>query len=56
MKPLRHVISAALMATAAATFAQAGAIKVEKPFARATAPGAAVGGGGGTRQGEWLEF
>ena len=45
MKPLRHVISAALMATATAAFAQAGAIKVEKPFARATAPGAAVGGG-----------
>ena len=43
---LSRIFLAALLAAASATaFAQAGAIKVEKPYARATAPGAAVGGG-----------
>ncbi len=45
MSPFRLVIAAALAAAATALFAQGGAIKVDKPFARATAPGAAVGGG-----------
>jgi len=45
MKPVRQVLAIVLAAAATAAFAQAGAIKVEKPYARATAPGAAVGGG-----------
>lgn len=45
MKAIR-ILAAALLAFSAATaFAQAGSLKVERPFARATAPGAAVGGG-----------
>lgn len=45
MKPVRILVAALVAASAATAFAQAGAIKVEKPYARATAPGAAVGGG-----------
>lgn len=42
----RNVLCCAVLAfAAAAAHAQPGAIRVEKPYARATAPGAAVGGG-----------
>lgn len=45
MKTIRILAAALVAASVATAFAQAGSLKVEKPFARATAPGAAVGGG-----------
>lgn len=48
MTPARLLACAALMLVAGLAGAQPGSIRVEKPFARATAPGAAVGGGFGT--------
>jgi len=44
-KLVRAALAAALALGAPSLWAQSATIKVEKPFARATAPGAAVGGG-----------
>ncbi len=45
MRTSKWIVGAALSVAAGMAWAQAGAIKVEKAYARATAPGAAVGGG-----------
>lgn len=45
MRTSRWILGAMLSLATGLCWAQAGAIKVEKPYARATAPGAAVGGG-----------
>lgn len=45
MTLVRTAVGAVLALFASLAFAQASAIRVESPFARATAPGAAVGGG-----------
>jgi len=45
MASISRVLAATLALAVASAWAQSGAIQIEKPFARATAPGAAVGGG-----------